>query len=141
MLLHELGLGLFITTQQVILYNNVLRREVDRRNHFFPVQSVSYIPFSPVHFHTRNFLPRRDFYARYHTFPSTVKEQLHPHHSSGVSRCHYRFYGFFIAAGGVAQWLLAVRRRTVCQVRGGEPPQAPARRSVALLPKPGFDFA
>ncbi|MDA5525002.1 hypothetical protein PGS42_21515, partial [Yersinia kristensenii] len=70
------------TAQRIILHNNVLRREVYRRTHFFPVQSVSYNHFSPVHFHTHNFLPRRDFYACDAIFPDLLKNNLPQHHIS-----------------------------------------------------------
>jgi hypothetical protein len=42
------------------------------------VQSALYNHFSPVHFHTDNFLPRRAFSARDAIFPYIVKEQYQP---------------------------------------------------------------
>ncbi|MHA7848744.1 hypothetical protein [Serratia sp. D1N4] len=81
-------------TQRVILHNNVIHCEAYRKKTYFSVfnHTVTKI-FRQCIFTPPTFFPDATF-TPVTPFPRPVKEQLHPHHSSGVSRCHYRFSGF-----------------------------------------------
>ncbi|MFB1118834.1 hypothetical protein RF240_22225, partial [Dickeya dadantii] len=68
--------------------NNVIRCEVSRRTHFFPVQSAGYSRFRLMCFDTRTPTPRYAVLAP-DMLPPCRGFRLQPsHHSSGGSRCH-----------------------------------------------------